>query len=361
MRIGSWLYRAAGQRQQALVDRWRYAFGLLPRVSRSSSPRAQVALAKPYRASVIFSADLELAWGWRRARGSPEPLRSAIERGLQTRRNWPRLLAQFDERAVPVTWAIVGHLFLPGCTPHGASRHPEMRRPPYFSGRYWRYTEGDWFDGDPSTDVERDPAWYAPDLVRSLLESPNRHEVACHTFSHIDCSDAHCPPEVMDSELAACCRLASEWGLTLKTFVFPGNLPGNLASLRRHGFKACRWHGRYHLGFPAIDAHGIWRVPGGIHCERPRGWSTRAWVRALQRCVDRALETGTVLHFWLHPCCDPVNLDVVFPALLDYIAAHRSELWATTIGGLVDLLTPEGARDESAAAHTVVPQRGLIA
>lgn len=62
------------------------------------------------------------------------------------------------------------------------------------------------------------------------------------------------------------------------------------------------------------------------------------WIKALERCVEKALETGTVLHFWFHPSCDPVNVEKVFPALLNYMTARRADLWVTTMTGLVDSL-----------------------
>jgi len=56
-------------------------------------------------------------------------------------------------------------------------------------------------------------------------------------------------------------------------------------------------------------------------------------------CVEKALETGTVLQLWFHPSCDPVNVETVFPAVLNYLASHRSDLWVTTMAGLVDSLS----------------------
>jgi len=59
----------------------------------------------------------------------------------------------------------------------------------------------------------------------------------------------------------------------------------------------------------------------------------------LQGCVEKALETRTVLHLWFHPSCDPVNVEKVFPALLNDLSGHRSDLWVTTMASLVDSLS----------------------
>ena len=86
---------------------------------------------------------------------------------------------------------------------HGMA-HPGMLRPPYFENEFWRYRSGDWYEHDPCSSVEQAPEWYAPDLIRDILSAKVKHEIACHTFSHIDCSDKHCPPELMEAELAEC-------------------------------------------------------------------------------------------------------------------------------------------------------------
>ena len=234
---------------------------------------------------------------------------------------------------------MVGHLFLEGCSRTNGRAHSDLPRLPYFENEFWRYAEGDWLDDDPCSDYHRDPAWYAPDLLRSILSAKVKHEVACHSFSHIDCSEIHCPPEVMDSELAQCQRLAGTFGIRLKSFVFPGNLAGNFISLKKHGFNAYRWHNGYELDVPRRDELGLWQIPGGVCWEKPDGWPVGPWIKALEKCVDKALETGTVLQLWFHPSCDPVNIERILPALLNDLSAHRSDLWVTTMRRLVDSLS----------------------
>lgn len=166
-----------------------------------------------------------------------------------------------------------------------------------------------------------------------------KHEIGCHTFSHIDCSGGICPPEGMDSELNACQQAAAGWDVDLKSFVYPGNLVGNVGSLKKHGFSAYRWHGGYELDVPRQDEFGLWRIPGGICWEVPPGWSVHAWIGALQRCVDRALETGTVLHLWFHPSCEPINVTIVFSAVQKYAVSRSHEMLIATMGGLPDCPT----------------------
>ena len=334
-----YLYELAGSRGQACIDRFRYAVGILPRVHQRPGEQATTqGYPAPFKACLVISADLELAWAWRYMKHVPDPLSYAMHRAEQARRNFFELLALFDRYETPVTWAVLGHLFLESCARDNDRAHPDVQRIPYFENEFWQFLEGDWFDADPCSDYQRDPAWYAPDLIHAILDTKVKHEIACHSFSHIDFSDGVCPPEVADSELQKCQEIAREWDLELKSFVFPGNLVGNLASLARHGFAAYRIDLPYHLGYPWKDSFGLWQIPGGLCWEKPGGWPVDAWIGVLRRCVDRALETGTVLHLWFHPSCDPINVETIFPVLLDYVAAHRKDLWVTTMAGLVNWL-----------------------
>jgi len=326
------------------MDRLRYRAGILPRVNPLGASAEQPSSFFPdsFRAALIISADCELAWAWRYTKALSDPLGYAIHRAEQSRRNFLELLALFDGYEIPVTWAVLGHLFLENCARNNDRAHPEVQRIPYFDNEFWQYREGDWFDADPCTDYQSDPAWYAPDLIQAILNAKVKHEIACHSFSHIDFSDGVCPPGIADSELQKCQEIAREWGLELKSFVFPGNLVGNRASLKRFGFVAYRWHNGYELDVPRQDDLGLWQIPGGVCWEKPTGWPMDAWIGALRRCVDQALETGTVLHLWFHPSCDSTNVEKVFPAVLEEIACRHADLWVTTMGGLVNWLSSVG-------------------
>jgi hypothetical protein len=331
-------YDRMGSEYQSTLDRFRYRFGLLPRVghtARSGASRLE------QKARLVISADLELGWAWRYERSAADPLVQARQAARQTRSNLPLMLELFDRYQTPVTWATVGHLFLDHCRRSGGKAHPNLPRPDYFENEFWRYTTGDWYDCDPCSSLEQAPEWYAPDLIRAILAAQVKHEIACHTFSHIDCSDQHCPPGLLEAELAECKRLAHAWGIELRSFVFPGHLEGNHASLKKAGFSSYRCHSRYQLGLPEQDEHGLWRIPGGIGWEKPTHWPVEAWINALKRSVDRALETKTVLHLWFHPSCDPINTERVIPMVLEYIHQFQTDLIVATMSGLAASLTTE--------------------
>ena len=333
------LVRAAvGERGRALITRAMYATGQRPRVNRAGANSVRYPGGR--RAALLISADLELAWAWRYARGVGDPLAFARRRARHGRRNLPLLLDLCDAYDLPVTWATVGHLFLESCAESGGRAHPELPRVPYFRNAYWSYRSGDWFDADPGsrTRLEADwPLWYGPDLVRSIRARRVRHEIGCHTFSHVVFSDGTCPASVAQPELQACQSAAAAAGLALRSFAFPGNLPGNRASLKQAGFVAYRWHDGYELDVPRRDDLGLWRIPGGACLERPSPrWSTRAHQQVLRRYVDRAIELGLVCGLWFHPEAEPRDIDEIVADIFAYVTARRSDLWVTTMGELAD-------------------------
>lgn len=333
------IFDLAGPRLQGRIDRARYAARLLPRVADDvRGPGACASWPEPYRACLVISADLELAWAWRYANVFTEPLGEALRLARRSRDNLPRLLDVFSRYDVPVTWATVGHLFLSSC-----DGHDELPRLPWFSNDLWTYRSGDWFDADPRSDVGSDPEWYGPDMVEAIVAADGRHEIGCHSFSHVDFADETCPPEVARAELECTTGAAARLGLTVDTMVFPGNRAGNLAALAGHGFRAYRFHGRDHLDVPRLDEHGMWRIPGGICCERPPGWSVRSWVATVCRCIDAAIASGTLVHLWFHPSCDPSDVDEVFPAVLAHATARSGELWRATMRDVAEHCASVGA------------------
>ena len=191
----------------------------------------------PGPGSVTFSLDFELAWAWRYSR---QLSHDAVALGLREREQFPRILAAFDSRRLPATWAAVGHLFLESCRrgPDGRA-HPEIPAIAPFQTRWWKYEGPDWFAHDPCTDVTRDPAWYAPDLLGQLKESPTGHEIGCHSFSHLGLGP-YCPHEAALADLQACRAVMDAAGLDVRTFVHPGNDYGNFAALREAGFTIFR-------------------------------------------------------------------------------------------------------------------------
>ena len=283
-----------------------------------------------FKGALVISADFEMAWAWRYAMSGLDP----VEIGLRERANMPMILQMLEEYGVPVSWATVGHLFLGECSLEGCRAHPKLSRIPHFANRVWRYEYGDWYDHDPCTSIEKDPAWYAPDLVKAIMDSKVRHEIACHTFSHLDCTDANCPPEVMEDEIRECVRLAREFGVDLKSMVFPGGTNGNYAVLKKYGFTNVRLNSPYDLFYPEKDPSGLWILPSSFSVDNHGfGWSAEKYRKYYARYLDKAISANTVCHLWFHPSIDAFCLNEILPAALSEARRRfdQGDLWIATM------------------------------
>ncbi|MGB9963770.1 polysaccharide deacetylase family protein [Halobacterium hubeiense] len=119
--------------------------------------------------AVTISIEIELGWGVHDVGEYPH----LSEDGDAERAALRRLLDRCDAVGVPISFDVVGHLFEADC----GGDHDGPHRP-------------GWFENDPGTDAARDPLFYAPELVREILDRPTDHEVCTHTYSHVLCGDA---------------------------------------------------------------------------------------------------------------------------------------------------------------------------
>jgi peptidoglycan/xylan/chitin deacetylase (PgdA/CDA1 family) len=289
-----------------------YKSGIKPRVNKSQKSHLSKAI-------VVFSADFEMAWAFRFSKKVKDP----VKMGLQERNNFPEILGLFNQHHIPVSWATVGHLFLDGCQNLGKP-HPELKRPEYFENRNWIFDKGDWYDADPCSDVNTDPAWYAPDLIKSILDSPVKHEIACHTFSHIDFSDKNCPPELAESEIQKCKELAEKEGVKLKSMVFPGGTEGNMETLKKYGFRAYRKPMKYDVDLPYKDEFGLLAIPSSLGLDgKPDIYSSDQYLQMAKSFIRAAVKYKLVCHFWFHPSMNPWYLKNVLPEILSEVAKLR--------------------------------------
>jgi peptidoglycan/xylan/chitin deacetylase (PgdA/CDA1 family) len=286
---------------------------------------------------VVFSADFEMAWAFRY---SKTEAKHAVQKGLEERNNVPVLLQLFKKFDIPVTWATVGHLLLKECKRNeNAKAHPEMPRPGYFENRNWRFNSGDWYDADPCSDINSEPAWYAVDLVESIIKSDTKHEMACHTFSHIDFTDKNCSQELANAELDACLQHAGKIGIKLKSMVFPGGTAGNFNVLKEKGFLCYRKPMKQHIDLPYIDDYGLVAIPSSLGLDKdPYGWSADFHLKMIRKYLDKATKYRLVCHFWFHPSMHNWYLENVLPRLVERVEEYRSDgkLEVLTMAGLAE-------------------------
>ena len=321
---------------QSSLSKLKFALGLNPIVEHRDNIGRFI--PEPYKAVVLIQADFELAWAWRFSRNFPDSFGESEKIGLLERDNIPQIIHLCDKYNIPVTWATVGHLFLERCSVTNGFIHPEIKRLPYFENKFWKYSKNDWFDSDPGTDVHKSPAWYCPDLIELIMQAKAKHEIGCHTFSHIDCRDEICPPEVLESELEACRDLADKKGIILRSFVHPAHTIGNLKTLVKFGYTNYRTSYSKLLGYPIFHSEGIWELKNTTDFTWRKQWSADYHVYRYCKTIERAIKNRSVCVFWFHPSLDKEFIQYVMPGIFEFLDNNKDSLKVLTSGEYVDFL-----------------------
>lgn len=322
---------------KANLNKIKFAFNLYPYIQRSFEDYRRY-IPQPYNAVCLISADFEMAWASRYTKSVANPLTKAIEDGLRTRRNVPIILDLCDRFNIPITWATVGHLFLESCSAIEGVKHHDLPRLPHFENEYWKFDKGDWFDCDPCSDYSADPAWYAPDLIRYILSREVKHEIGCHTFSHIDCRDSIDDGTVFQAELEKCIEIAAKWGLELKSFVHPGHTIGHLDKLAQLGLTSIRTDYGDTLAFPVKHISGIWELKNTSEFSYRPSWSIDYHIERYKSIIDRAIKHKRVCVLWFHPSLPELFVDKIVPPVLGYLAKKRDEILSMTHSGYIGFL-----------------------
>mgnify|MGYP000011760195 CR=1 FL=1 len=262
--------------------------------------------------TVVISLDAELGWGFHDHAELPE------ERIERARESWRYLVELFADHRIPVTWAIVGHLFLGACDGTHAD-HP---------------AGAEWFDRDPGGERAPESRWFGGDLVRAVRDSAVDHDIGSHTFSHVEFGKRETGAAVAEAELERSLAAADGYGIDLDSFVFPRNNIGHRPLLRDYGFSNYRGHApeRWYDGTrirragklatfatgatgppivdPEIDECGLVNVPASLYLFTFEGSARDAVERVARDPVVRQVERGLerlrdrnhgVFHLWLHP------------------------------------------------------------
>lgn len=293
------------------------------------------------KGGMILSADFEGAWAYRYVKKVADPYKYAMEMAKRERKNIPLLLASFEKYKIPITWATVGHLFLHACE---RETHKWMSKIPHFENRGWRFKEGDWFQHDPYTNYKENPEWYAPDLIREIINSTVNHELATHTFSHVDFSDGICPDIVANDEIKACLEVMTDFGVNKPISIcFPAGTWGNVPVLKSNGIKIYRRKfNNYQLAYPYFDKYGLLvTISSGTFDRTFESWSAAYYQSLARKLIDKAMKTGTVAHFVFHPSMDSWMIPEVMDQVLEYAASRRNagDLWIGTMNEIAHHIT----------------------
>jgi peptidoglycan/xylan/chitin deacetylase (PgdA/CDA1 family) len=250
-----------------------------------------------------------------------------------------------DAYEVPATWAVVGRLLL----------EP---------------------DGDRIPPREPSSWYYAPYLPELIGSAEVMHEIGTHTFSHTYADDPAVSVDVWREDLEAACRISGEYGLALRSIVYPRNQVRYTELLPDYGIIAYRgvernWYqnrrGALHfvdraLGLPATTygladlkvSDRLVNLPSsqfllaydGVRQMIP----TASRVRQACLGLRRAARLGEVYHLWFHPFnlgTSPRMFDALERILREVCRRRDSgDLSVLTMGDAAELVL----RQESAGA-----------
>jgi len=316
------------QNLKARLQKLNFFLGRNPRLEKRKDWRKYI--PEPYKTVVIISADFELAWAWRYDKNIKIHPQLALDKAKVERKNLPRILSFCELYNIPITWLIVGHLFLGSCQRKNGIAHPDLPRSQNFENEWWSYEGNDWFEDDPCTDYKTDPLWYCPDLIEMIMKSKVKHEIGCHTFSHINCSDNICSPDIFKAEIKACFQAADWLGMDkMESFVHPGHIIGNLDILAEMGFTSYRSDYANILGYPKRHENGLWEFTTTLEFELKSGWSIDSQINRYISTIKRALRCNTLAYFWFHPSLDPKFVEQIMPAVFKWLNGKRQDIWIT--------------------------------
>ena len=283
--------------------------------------------------TLIVSLDFELHWGVRDVK-TVEQYRENL---LGVRRAVPVLLNTFAQYTIHATWATVGFLFFNGRS--DLLRVLPADRPQYDDPRLSPYLDlvgiGD--------DEEKDPFHFGRSLLKQIRSSPNQ-EIGTHTFSHYYCLEPKQNLAGFRADLAAAKAAAENFGVTLKSIVFPRNqydtkhlricAEMGISSYRgnpdswfyrpRQGREQTRWLRAVRLAdsYWNLSSHNAYLLPEpsrklinlpASRFLRPHNRRVSA-ANALQhrriaKGLTYAAQNGLAYHLWWHPHNFGINLD----------------------------------------------------
>jgi peptidoglycan/xylan/chitin deacetylase (PgdA/CDA1 family) len=281
----------------------------------------------------MVSVDLELAWGFNYelllgSRTAEKYLKIIRER---SRRNVKRLLDLAEKFNIPFTWGVVGHLFLSSCDrSDNGCPHCDMPRPKL-------NVRKDWYANDPCSNLDREPLWYATDLIKQILESKVEHDIACHSFSHVDFSK--CSREVALSEVRKCKEVMKKYCVDPKSFIFPKNRVGHLNVLKQEGFKTFRIKMNHTsnslidlaletlfptVGVP-IQVNGLLGIPSSLLFQSSHNIHTLRLLISARRGIERAVNEKRIFHIIMHDYIETNYLLKALSKLLSYAVKLRDK------------------------------------
>lgn len=305
--------------------------------------------------TVVVSADAELGWGFHDLQDKPDA------RLDNARSGWRRFHELCERYRIPVTWAVVGHLFLDDCD----GRHADHPAP-----------DG-WFDHERGPDAMSPSLRFGGGLVDDIVESSVEHDIGLHTFSHVLFEDPGTTREMARAEVARGLEAANARGLEPGSFVFPRNQVNHTDILASYGLRSYRGtmpgdgsvretvrkfaeatvvQPEPRLVTPYVDSYGLVNVPASLFLFSFEGPARSAVeplfgdpvLRQAKRGIDAAAAVDGVFHMWLHPNNIVTDRDARrIERVFAYLAERRDE-------SAVRVRTMDDVAAETRAEHAAV-------
>jgi peptidoglycan/xylan/chitin deacetylase (PgdA/CDA1 family) len=265
----------------------------------------------------MVSIDTELRWGYR-FHQDKRMARIVQDNEYKVIRAIDAFLCLFEVYEVPVTWAIVGKLFF---------EHPE--------------------------------------ILTKIRKSEIEHEIGYHSFSHIRFSEASRAAAEMELEQGL--RIEDDFGIDLRSFVFPENMIAHVDLLQEYGYSIYRGPNNAgksvnkglsvrarNFAFRKIVAppveprwrDTIWEIPSSMLFYDAPYFQTLAF-RATQG-IRKAIKATSTFHLFLHPedtLQDPKLLDRL-EKVLQFVKTEteKKELCSITMGDFAQAITQNDFR-----------------
>jgi len=253
----------------------------------------------------MISIDTEFAWGFIDKLNTDLARKYIYISAKRSRRNILKILQISEELKVPITVGFVGKLLLQ--------------------------------DNKTINSV-----WNARDIFWQILNSRVEHEIACHSFSHIEFTK--CPREKAQYDIRMCKKVMRDLGVDPVSFLYPRNRIAYIDILKNEGFKTFRYRLKYKsspnillnifvqsYGLPR-NVNGLIAIPANILFQASSCVTNTALLLTSLRALKEIAISRKIFHIMLH---DYIESDIII-LYLKYLFRYAKKLEKK---GLIEIKT----------------------
>jgi peptidoglycan/xylan/chitin deacetylase (PgdA/CDA1 family) len=243
----------------------------------------------------MISIDTEFAWGFIDKLNTDLARKYIYICAKRSRRNILKILQISEELNVPITFGFVGKLLLQDSKTHNS-------------------------------------VWNAKDIFLQIFNSRVEHEIACHSFSHIEFTK--CSREEAQYDIRMCKKVMRDLGVDPVSFLYPRNRIGYIDILKNEGFKTFRYRLKYKYSHDTLldifvqsyglpkNVNSLIAIPANILFQSPSNvTNTVLWLTSLKALKEIAVNRR-IFHIMLH---DYIESDITI-LYLKYILKYAKKM-----------------------------------